>query len=47
MVIYKITNSINNKVYIGQTIRSLHERWSQHKFLAKNRAQLWHFKIQT
>jgi group I intron endonuclease len=36
MVIYKIINSINNKVYIGQTIRSLHERWSQHKFLAKN-----------
>ena len=30
MIIYKITNDINNKVYIGQTIRTLQERWNEH-----------------
>ena len=30
MTIYKITNKINGKVYIGQTIRSLGERWTEH-----------------
>ena len=29
--IYKITNKINNKVYIGQTNRSLEIRWREHK----------------
>lgn len=29
--IYKITNTINNKVYIGQTIKPLQKRFSQHK----------------
>lgn len=29
--IYKITNLINNKVYIGQTSRTIATRWSQHK----------------
>jgi group I intron endonuclease len=29
--IYKITNNINNKAYIGKTIRSIEERWSEHK----------------
>lgn len=29
--IYKIINDINDKVYIGQTTRSLSKRWSQHK----------------
>ena len=28
--IYKITNLINNKVYIGQTIQSLKLRWQEH-----------------
>lgn len=31
MLIYKITNSINDKIYIGQTIHSLAHRWSGHK----------------
>jgi group I intron endonuclease len=31
MLIYKITNTINGKIYIGQTIKSLSSRWSQHK----------------
>lgn len=30
MIIYKITNKINGKVYIGQTIRTLEERWKDH-----------------
>ena len=29
--IYKITNNINNKVYIGQTVKSLQKRFTQHK----------------
>ena len=31
MYIYKITNSINNKVYIGQTTGTVQARWSRHK----------------
>lgn len=30
MIIYKVTNKINGKIYIGQTIRSLEIRWKQH-----------------
>ncbi len=30
MIIYKITNKINGKCYIGQTIYSLAHRWSGH-----------------
>lgn len=29
-IVYKITNAKNRKVYIGQTIRPLSHRWSQH-----------------
>jgi group I intron endonuclease len=28
--IYKITNTVNDKVYIGQTIRSIDIRWKEH-----------------
>lgn len=31
MLIYKITNKINNKSYIGQTIKSAEERWKEHQ----------------
>lgn len=30
MIIYKITNKINNKVYIGQTRSKLRDRWNSH-----------------
>lgn len=30
MIIYKVTNIINNKVYIGQTIQSLNQRQNAH-----------------
>lgn len=30
MYIYKITNKINNKVYIGQTINDIETRWKRH-----------------
>ena len=30
MIIYKITNSINGKIYIGQTRQALKERFRQH-----------------
>ena len=35
-VIYKITNILNNKVYIGQTIRPLEERIERHFDEAEN-----------
>lgn len=31
MIIYKITNKINNKIYIGLTTESLEKRWRTHK----------------
>lgn len=30
MIIYKVTNRINGKVYIGQTVRNLQERMEEH-----------------
>ena len=36
MIIYKITNKINQKVYIGQTIRTLEERFLEHKRAKKD-----------
>lgn len=30
MIIYKITNLVTNKIYIGQTVSSLEKRWGQH-----------------
>ena len=30
MFIYKITNKINNKVYIGQTVRPITDRFKRH-----------------
>jgi group I intron endonuclease len=32
--IYKITNTVNGKVYIGQTSESIKQRWYEHKYSA-------------
>jgi len=31
MLVYKVTNNINGKIYIGQTRKSIHSRWAAHK----------------
>ena len=36
MLIYKITNNINKKVYIGLTTCTLDYRWSKHLIEAHN-----------
>lgn len=36
MYIYKITNNINNKIYIGKTINDIKKRFSCHKSNAKS-----------
>lgn len=35
MIIYKITNKTNGKVYIGQTVRTLPQRWKHHCYDAE------------
>jgi group I intron endonuclease len=35
MTIYKITNNINTKIYIGQTIQDINLRWNSHKSLLR------------
>lgn len=36
-VIYKITNILNGKIYIGQTTKSIEKRFGQHKCATGNR----------
>lgn len=36
-VIYRVSNKLNGKYYIGQTTRKVGERWSLHKSEARNR----------
>lgn len=40
IIIYKITNLINNKIYIGQTTQTLRKRWYRHCWESKNRCRL-------
>ena len=44
MIIYKITNLINNKIYIGKTINTLNHRWWQHLNHAKNKKNSYLYK---
>lgn len=37
--IYAVINTLNRKVYVGQTKKSLDERWARHKQLARNGVQ--------
>ncbi len=37
MLIYKITNKINSKIYIGQTVGTLADRWSDHSRPARGK----------
>ena len=45
MEIYKITNKINGKVYIGQTIRPVEYRFNRHMNDALNNILDTHFAI--
>ena len=43
MIVYKITNSLNTKVYVGQTKqKDPDRRWRQHKWYARNSSQPCH-----
>ena len=39
MYIYKITNTVTNKFYIGKTIKSIEERFQKHKYTTKYNSQ--------
>lgn len=36
MIIYKITNKVNGKIYIGKTTKTIHERYQRHFYNHKN-----------
>jgi group I intron endonuclease len=37
MFIYLITNVVSGKVYVGQTVGSVHRRWQHHKYAASGK----------
>src|SRR5271157_2988825 len=43
MIIYKITNTINGKAYVGQSQQTLEQRWTLHKSDAKKSYKNTHF----
>ena len=45
MIIYRIINTLNNKAYIGQTIRTLHERWKEHRKMSNKSDFYFHRAI--
>ena len=42
-IIYKVTNKLNNKIYIGQTIQNLSERKAKHYYKARQKEYDTHF----
>lgn len=38
--IYKIFNDVNRKIYIGQTIKTIEERWKEHKYNVRKKKSL-------
>jgi len=42
--IYIITNNVTHKRYVGQTKRTLHQRWTAHKLYAKNGLDLFFYR---
>lgn len=42
-IIYKVTNDINNKVYIGQTTYTLEQRWANHVNASLKNVDKFHF----
>lgn len=43
MYIYKITNLVNQKAYIGQTTKTIQQRWIQHQYDAFHKNKQTHF----
>lgn len=43
--IYKISNDINDKLYIGKTLYTIERRWNQHKNNAFSRKDLTHLPL--
>lgn len=41
-LIYKISNSVNDKVYIGQTVFSIKKRWTEHVGIILNDSKYIH-----
>ena len=46
MYIYKVTNTVNGMVYIGQTKRDIAHRWKQHCVAARGEREHCKFKLQ-
>ena len=46
MIIYKVENMIDGKVYIGKTGSTLEKRWKQHCWDAKRKSSARRFKLQ-
>lgn len=40
MFIYLVTNTINNRAYVGQTARTVYERWTEHVDASKHASDL-------